>query len=120
MDRMGAWVVGNNLAGFLPESDTYAFAEWADAAEYLEASMREYADADDDAAYTGWADADDAELEDWDQPSMLAHVEAIFGDNDGPQEGQDWSTWVEDNSYRRIVFFLAWSDDREPEDDYDV
>lgn len=116
---MGAWVVGNNLAGYRPESDTYAFAEWADAAEYLEASMREYADADDDAAYDV---STLAELEDWDQPSMLAHVEAIFGDNDGPvREDRGWSAVVEDNSYRRIEFWLTWSDYRDPEDDdYDA
>lgn len=112
---MGAWVVGNNLTGYGPESDTYAFAEWADAAKQLESTMRHYADADDDAAYAYTLDG----YREWEQPLMLAHVEAILTD-DGPRDGEGWSAAVEDNNFRLIVFFLAWSDDREPEDDYDV
>lgn len=66
---MGAWVVGHNLAGYLPESDTVAYEEWSDAVEQFEAMACEYADDDDEAN-----DAD--EEPDWtdeDYGSMRAH-----------------------------------------------
>lgn len=122
---MGSWVTGHNLPGYLPESDTYAVADWRQAADALALEMREYADENDEAAYAHLtATANPADYPDHensgygdDEPSMRATVDSILAD-DGPCEvGKDWSGWVADSDDRQIVFWLAWSDDREPDED---
>lgn len=109
---MGAWTVGHNLTGYLPESDVFAYEEWADAVEGFKAEARDYAETNDDAAAEGMTE------EEWtaEPPSMLATVDSILAD-DPPVEGKDFAMIVADSDDRRITFFLAWSDDREPDDD---
>ena len=134
---MGAWVIGHNLAGYLPEADTYAFEPRDDAAEALADDMREYASTDDEHAWC-LLPSNPAEAErqgysvngagaaariDYgdDTPSMRAHVEAVLRD-DGPDTpavvNGDWGAIVEDGSGRRISFWLMWSDDRDPDEEY--
>ncbi len=111
---MGAWTVGHNLTGYLPESDVFAYGDWADAAEGFKAEARDYADRNDDAAGEGLTEAE------WEAepPSMRATVDSILSDPSFPLvDGQDYAMIVADNDDRRITFFLAWSLDREPEDD---
>lgn len=82
------------------------------AAEALASEMREYAEADDDAAMDDLPeDAADDDL-----PSMSAHVEACLRD-DPPAEGKDWGYVIGDAADRSISFWLAWTDDRIPGDD---
>lgn len=105
----GSWVIGRNLAGYLPESETYAYATWNDAMNALEAEMRDYADTDDEDAIQ---ELDSESLDD-DWPSMLAHVGAIWTD-DTPTSG-DWSVQVPDSRDRPIVFWIQFDPTREPD-----
>jgi hypothetical protein len=110
---MGAWVIGRNLAGYLPESDTYAYPDHAEAAEAFVEMVREYADDDDERndehAEPDWADDD--------YGTMRATVDSILADGDatGPDGGMGMV--VGDSDDRPISFWLMWSDDREPYDD---
>lgn len=111
---MGAWTVGHNLAGYLPESDVFTYAEWADAAEGYRAEARDYADRDDDAA------AEMLTEEEWqaEPPAMRATVDSILSDPSFPLvDGQEYTMIVADNDDRRIAFFLAWSPDTDPPDE---
>lgn len=113
---MPAWVIGHNLAGYMPESDTYAYADRADAARALIDLMRDYADRDDDAAYE-WLPAD---AHDDDHPTMLATVNSLIADRDGPDGNGitgDWGYVIEDACGRPISFWLMWSPDRDPDSD---
>lgn len=105
---MGAWIVGHNLSGYMPESDTYAFADYSEALSSLVEEMRCYADQDDDAAF----DALPEDAADDDQPAMLAQVEAIVTDEIKPGHlSGDIGFTVEDNAGRPISFWLQWSAD---------
>lgn len=123
-DGAGAWVTGHNLAGYMPEADTYAYARWSDARDSLMSDMREYADADDDHAYDVLSmTADPADYPDHensgygdDEPAMLATVNSILRDN-SPEPDQDWSARVEDSRGRSIVFWLTYEPSREPDED---
>ena len=157
---MGAWVVGRNIAGYLPEADTFAFESWGDASIALQDEMREYADTDDESAlesapevpndfpvkqlhssagpgitqcgecFRYWvasggpsltpAPAGRCPFEDFhfEQPAMRATVDSILKD-DPPQEGKEWAAIVQDERERPIVFWLNWSNDREPNDHED-
>jgi hypothetical protein len=102
---VGAWVIGQNVAGYLPEpDDTPAFADWSAAADALREMMRDYADRDDEDAFED------------DQPAMRAAADSILAD-DGPETGVDWACQVVDGRGRPIVFWVSWSDDRYPDDD---
>ena len=123
----GAWVIGHNLAGYLPESDTYAYAEWTDAADALKDEMEQYADQDDDATsdhlaatavLTDYPDYANSGYGD-DEPSMLAQVKAIYADQDGPRDGQGWSALLTDGRDRHIAFWLQWEPTRDPDADED-
>lgn len=115
---MGAWVVGRNLAGYLPESDTYAFADWADAYETFKDEARTYADENDELN-------DELASPDWsedDYGSMRATVDSILADGDDRKHGlsgqnESAGMVVGDSDDRPISFWLQWSDDREPEED---
>ncbi len=126
---MGAWVVGRNLAGYLPESHTYAFRDWNEAYEQFVLLACEYADEEDDLAYE-WLQ-ENAVPEDYpdyansgygdDEPSMLATVKAILRDGDDRAHGltgtnEPAGMALEDSNGRRIAFWLDWSDDREPDE----
>lgn len=109
---MGAWVVGHNLAGYLPESDTYAYETWADAVVGLKADARDYADADDDRN-----DAmEDVDWTDEDYGSMHSTVDSILAD-DGPAEGEPYQMMVNDSDGRNIVFWLQWEDTRNADEE---
>ncbi len=103
--------VGHNPPGRLTEQEPVCFDEWRPAAGYLMTLMREYGDADDEAALleaspetTGYA-TELEYLESDDYPRMRAHVDAILRD-DPPREGVDYSAAVEDNDGRLISFWL--------------
>jgi hypothetical protein len=121
---MGAWVIGHNLAGYLPESDTYAYETWQDAWDGFVGEIEHYADTDDDAAYAclsataDMADYPDRENSGYgdDEPSMLASVKAWLTD-DSPAEGSEVTHYETDNDERLIAFWLVWSDDREPDEE---
>lgn len=110
---MGAWIVGHNLAGYMPESDVLAFDDYAEALNALVEEMRYYADQDDDAAWeTLPADRADDEL-----PSMLAQVGAIVTDEIKPGHlSGDVGFILEDNAGRPISFWLQWSDESEADE----
>ena len=105
---MGAWTVGHNLAGYMPESDVWAFAEWQDAADTYIAEARRYADEDDEMA----------EEDGNESPTMRATVDAILSDPSFPlEDGKPYGMVVEDNRGRNISLWLDWSDEDPPEDD---
>lgn len=100
----GAWVIGHNLSGFLPESDTFAFEDREEAEESLRDVMRDYAASDD-------------EMHDW--TAMSETVEAVL-ESSGPERMTgDWATYVADGQDRAISFWLEWSNDRTPGDNDD-
>jgi len=115
---MGAWVIGHNLAGYLPESDTYAFQDYSEAESAFRDMCREYADADDEAA-------DSLAAEDWtedDYGRMRAIVDSILADGDHVGTDDDpllCGMVVADSDDRRISFWLVWSDDRDPDQEED-
>lgn len=133
---MGAWIVGRNLAGHMPESEVAAFESWEDAAEYYVAEARDYADRDDEATFDMLpSDASEAAAQGYsvkrdtydgglsfvgfvdygdDTPVMLATVDSILAD-DGPRPGEPHGMIVEDGAGRRISFWLDWSEDSEPD-----
>jgi hypothetical protein len=94
------YTVGRNLAGYMPESDTFTTSDPALAVQVLESTMRGYADTDDD--FAAWAVAGEGED---DGPMMLATVESILRD-DPPQEGEEYGAIVEDNAGRDISFWI--------------
>jgi hypothetical protein len=125
---MGAWVIGNNMPGCLPNPDsTWALADWNEACAALCDEMRTYADGDDGMAWTALPGLDDAAS--WgytvqdgtvdygdDMPAMRGTVDAILAD-DGPDctPRRDWSATVEENSGHHVTFWIMWSDDRDPD-----
>jgi hypothetical protein len=127
-DKTGAWVVGYNRPGYMPETDTDAFAEWSDAVSVLKETALEYADTDDDAAYQTLsetavrADYPDFENSGYgdDEPSMKATVQAIIRDEIEPlslNADRDVTFTVSDNDDRPMVFWVQWSTDRTPDED---
>lgn len=111
---MGAWTVGHNLAGYLPESDVWAFVEWQDAADMYVAEVQRYADEDDEMA------AEDMTEDEWqaEPPAMRATVDAILSDPSFPLEnGKPYGMVIEDGRGRMISLWLDWSDEDPPEDD---
>lgn len=117
---MGAWTVGRNLAGYLPESDVSAFAEdeYDEAVSFYLSEARDYADRDDEAndehAESDWTDED--------YGSMRATVDSIIRDGDdvhlGLTSGQrERGMIVRDNEDRPISFWLAWDDSAEADDE---
>lgn len=121
---MGAWVTGHNLAGYLPEADTYAFKDWEDARQSLVDDMTEYADSNDEAAAAVLAataipsDYPDYESTGYgdDEPCMRAEVDAVLKD-DAARDDKDFTAHVVDSDGHLIAFWLQWSDDREPDED---
>jgi hypothetical protein len=110
---MGAWVTGHNLAGYMPESDTYAYETWKEAVAGMVADAQDYADTDDEH-HNGMAD------ETWtdeDYGSMRATVDAILADDGPREEGKSWSMWVADSDDRRIVFWLQWEATRDADEE---
>jgi hypothetical protein len=110
---MGAWVTGHNLAGYMPESDTYAYETWKEAVAGMVADAQDYADTDDEAN-DAMADADWA---DEDYGSMRATVDAILADDGPREEGKPWSMQVADSDDRRIVFWLQWEATRNADEE---
>lgn len=117
---MGAWVIGRNVAGYLPETDSHAYAEHGDAYEAFKDMAREYADEDDAAndehAEPDWADDD--------YGTMRATVDSILSDGDhldahaaslGMETGSAGMT-VADSQGRRIEFWLEWNENEVPDD----
>lgn len=124
----GAWVIGHNIAGYLPEADTHAFQTWQEARDSFVVMVQEYADENDESAYQRLSEtADISDYPDYeangygdDEPMMRATVDSILTD-DGPDfpdlQGKDYGITVDDNGGRTISFWLQWSPDREPGDD---
>lgn len=113
---MGAWVIGHNLPGYLPESDTYAYECHRDAYDSFKEMCREYADRDDEGhdslAEPDWSDDD--------YGSMRACVDSIISNHDdGSWRGgkHEAGMMVRDSDDRPISFWLVWSDDRDPAED---
>lgn len=109
---MGAYVIGHNLAGYMPESDTHSFATFPEALEAFENMAREYADSDDEAndalAEPDWSEED--------YGSMLAMVNSIIADRDHvAMDEYQAGMVVTDNSDRSISFWLQWEPTREPD-----
>lgn len=46
---MGAWVVGQHIVGYLPDSDPYVVSEWRGARDHLIDLIVEWADQDDES-----------------------------------------------------------------------
>lgn len=121
--RTGAWVIGHNLAGYLPEADTQAFETWAGAWEGFEIMVREYASNDDAEGYEYLAatavpeDYPDYETNGYgdDEPCMAGAVASVLKDSI-PTEDEGYAFISEDHQGRRISFWLQWSPDREPDD----
>lgn len=111
---MGAWVIGHNLAGYLPEADTYAYAEWQDAYDAFVEMCREYADENDEAN-------DEMATPEWsedDYGSMRACVDSILADRDATRgEGHPAGMIVADSDDRRISFWMQWEETRDPDAD---
>jgi hypothetical protein len=115
----GAWVIGHNLSGYLPEADTYAYADRTEAVEAFVAMAEEYADQDDEmidednqVAY-----ASEDEIPEDERAMMRAVVDSILAD-DGPNApdlaGKDYGMRVEDGRGRTIYFWLQWEPTRVP------
>lgn len=53
--QTGAWVIGNNMAGYSPDPDNvHAFADWADAWSSLVEDAQRWGDDDDEAHDQEW------------------------------------------------------------------
>jgi hypothetical protein len=111
----GAWVIGHNIAGYLPESDTFAYATRREAVDALAEEMRRYADEDDENTLDSVTDGDGRVFTDEEAPAMRATVDSVLAD-DGPETTSgDWSSWIEDGSGCRIAFWLTWELTRFPD-----
>lgn len=110
---MGAWVIGHNIAGYLPESDTVAYADRSEALEAFVSMCREYADEDDERN-------DALALADWsgeDFGSMRATVDSIVRDGDHRSVRDESAGMViADSDDRRVSFWMQWEPTREPND----
>lgn len=109
---MGAFVVGRNLAGYLPESDTDAYATFPEALTAFENMAKEYADKDDEAN-------DELEESDWtdeEYGSMRATVDSILADASRLHVGADERSAamiVQDSDGRPVSFWVQWEESRE-------
>ena len=133
MSTKGSWVIGYNMAGYLPDSpeNTTAYADRDDAATALADLMRDYADRDDDdtaeALPTDPAEArahgytvTDAGIDYGDdEPTMRATVDSLLADYGPDRASGDWSAYAECGNGIRIAFWIMWADDRQPDDDND-
>lgn len=127
---MGAWVTGRNMAGDMPDADTYAHDSWDTAWRALREEMEDYADHDDEserqalpvdpevARAHGYTVTDEGIDYGDDEPSMRAVVDAILTD-DGPDKfpDSDWSASVIDGAGRNVEFWLMWSADRDADEE---
>ena len=115
---MGAWVIGHNLSGYLPESDTEAYETREEAAEAFAIMARDYADTDDKHAWDVLTTTTpESDVADDDHPTMLATVSAILKD-DGPNvpdlASKDYGMHVEDSAGRLIYFWMQYEPTRDP------
>lgn len=109
---MGAYVIGHNIAGYLPEGDTHSFATFPEALEGFENMAREYAD-DADEINDALAEPDWSED---DYGTMRACVDSIIADRDHiAVDGNSAGMIVDDNHNRDISFWLRWEHTREPD-----
>lgn len=111
---MGAFVIGHNLAGYLPEGDTHSFATFPEALAAFGNMVREYADNDDEAndsmSEADWADED--------YGSMRAEVDAVLADPSRFHVAADERSAgmiLMDNDNRSVSFWLQWEPTREPD-----
>lgn len=111
-DKVGAWVIGRNIPGYLPESDTYAFTDWAEAESAYREMVREWAIESDEEYSTLTSLSPGGDY----LGSDLATVESILAD-DPPQTDQDYSMTVFSNTDDHIALWLMWSPDREVDSD---
>lgn len=102
----GAWTTGSNRPGYLPETDVHAFAEWADAAEYLRTAMREWAD-----------DVDEQARENGQEDDTRADVDAVLSvDGFGTwTPGTDYTAVVTDPDGHGMAWWIQWSPDATPD-----
>jgi hypothetical protein len=126
--RIGAWVVGRNIAGYMPESDTMSFVEWSDAWTAMWDEARRYAD-EDDALWEELPCSCEAEgrTEHRDEcyGTMRATVDSMSTDAamDPTAQDTDWSMTVNDYNDRPIAFWVQWNGEEvadDAEDEYDA
>jgi len=114
---MGAWVIGHNLAGYLPESDTFACETREEAVSAFVDMAQDYASTDDDAAWDDLSNDGAEGIAEDDEPAMLATVTSILTDdcpNAPDLAGKDYGMHVEDSRGRLIYFWVQWEEAREP------
>jgi hypothetical protein len=130
MSANGSWVIGHNVAGYLPNPDvTHAYADRSDAATALADLMRDYADADDSetaemlpndpvtARAHGYTVTGDGVDYGDDEPSMRAEADAVLADDGPGRVPGDWSASLLDGSGHRAEFRLMWSAGRSADTD---
>jgi hypothetical protein len=102
---MGAWTVGHNLAGYLPESDLKVYDDWAEAFTGFLEEMKDYAESDEDLAVILDSKASMLiQLDEWNTRWAA----------DGPEgENIPVGAIFEDSRGRLISFWLQWSEDVE-------
>lgn len=126
--RIGAWITGRNIAGYLPESEPMSFVEWSDAWTAMWDEARRYADEDDEL----WeelpcscaAEGRTEHREDC-YGTMRATVDSMAADaaTDPTARDTEWSMVVHDYNDRPIAFWVAWNADEvaeDAEDEYDA
>lgn len=116
--RAGAWVYGHNLAGYLPESDVMAFADWPDAKAGFEEMLTQYCQADDETAMDIAEDArarlfdeddttDDRVPEFPDSADMMERASNLLAGT--PMvEGKGYAVQLPDHRGRVIELWLKW------------
>lgn len=105
-ETSGAWAVGLNTAGYLPEADVLTFATWEEAKDAYVAMCHEWADSDDESFEDGQPDS---------IGSSRACVDSILSDPSFPLVSEeDYVMRVNPNGMLHpipTVLWLAWSDD---------
>lgn len=124
----GAWVVGYNNAGSLPDPDnTRGYAEWDDAWRAVREEMEYYAQSDDASARDALpTDPEEARAHGYtvtdegidygdDEPSMHADVRAVFAVDGPPSTPEtDWGQSILTNNGTRVEFWIVFDADRIP------
>jgi hypothetical protein len=115
---MGAWTVGYNVAGYLPEAEVLAFSDWATAYDALREEIQEYARGNDEDGDGVFSTGKSMEEQIEGIQGELEQGSAFFTAQEEKARGLVTVT-LDDRNGQQIEFWLQWSEGVTPDADPD-
>lgn len=100
---MGAWVVGKNITGYLPESDVWATEDWSSAMSALR----------DDLVRFG----DDLAMQCGEESDEVAEIDAAIVEADKATPDADFLIYVSGGMPLDTAFWVTWEPEAEADND---